>query len=374
MRTFSLAIFAILVAAHCGASGREGSSMPQTVESESQGDPGKGLIGARGVLPADFMLPAAGLFGLVSCDYAKSWYMQDRTYASLNVGTPSISCSVWPTQDRQQLAFAGMIDKGGVSIPVVGYASEEVMAGRAPRAMAVYMVGGPGGDIAPGLNDTLPAELVRHGYAVIKLGYSGTRYGSSYPQPDFDIAARQLATYLKWMAKAHPELRTVVIGESLGAQIAEHALVPDVARGLHGIALVHPLMFSPAAALQNFKERIGVSEATDVVMTITTNDGSKDKTGIRSISATTLSRFRSFFPLNKLNTDLADYIVGNAPVPTLLAYGTADTRIGADLITSIRARCPGVKVLPLNGVNHTIAAEEARAIVAALDELPGRTS
>lgn len=321
-----------------------------------------------GVLPAGLMSPAAKLLGLSTCDYTKSWYVEDRAYAALNVGNPSISCSLWPTPDRQQFAFAGSVDLGASAIPVVGYLSREVLAGQAPQAIAVYMVGGPGGDIAPGLNDTLPAELSRRGYAVIKLGYSGTSSGSAFPNPDFDVAADQLRAYVVRLGKRHPTMPVVLIGESLGAQVVERTLSMDLTPGVRGVALVHPLLFSPAAALRNFA-RIGVTEKTDQVMTIR----STNRVGVprrSSTSANTRSRFGSFFPASAQHLDLTHYLAGSAHVPTLLAYGEADTRIGLQLMPELQVRCPKVKVLPLARVNHTIAEPEARVIVDALESLP----
>lgn len=366
--TFPLAVLALCVMAHDGVTGREGRLMSQPSTDDFGIDLSRALPGEKGGLPAELMGPAARLFGLAPCDHAKSWYAEDRAYAGLNIGNPAISCSAWPTPDRRQLAFAGRIDRDGLSMPVVGYASREVMAGQRPRAVAVYMVGGPGGDIAPGLNDTLPAELVRRGYAVIKLGYSGTRYGSVYPDPDFEVAARQLAAYLRLLATLQPAIPRVVVGESLGAQIVERALTPDVAAGVSGIALVHPLLFSPAAALRNFKDRIGVSDASDPIMTIQSTG--RPGTPADSVArANSLRRFASFYPPDALNKDLEHYLAGGAAVPTLLAYGDADTRIGVGLLSKLRARCPAVRVLTLAGVNHTVEEPQARSIADAMERL-----
>ena len=368
--TFPLAILALLAMAHDGAMEREGRS---TVKASaiSTIDLAQALPGTKGALPVGFMVPLARLFGLSACDYAKAWYVEDRAYAGLNIDNPAISCSVWPTRDRQQIAFAGRIAQGGASLPAVGYVSRTVMSGEAPRGIVLYVIGGPGGDIAPGLNDMLPEELVRRGYAVIKVGYSGTHYGSAYPKPDFDIAAGQVRAYLQTLAKLQPAIPVTMIGESLGAQIAEAALTADVVRYVRSVALVHPLLFSPAAALRNFSDKVGVSDASDSVMTIRSTGGPSAASDA-STSANTLRRFAAFYPAEAQDRTLEHYIATNAAAPTMLAYGDADTRIGVGLLPALRARCPHVRVLALPGVNHTIAAPEARAIVDAIDGLHAR--
>nr|WP_315381821.1 hypothetical protein [uncultured Sphingomonas sp.] len=101
--TFPLTGFVLCGVAWAGTTGWEGRSVAQ--HAATAVDPSRALTGTKGVLPRGFMAPIARLFGLSPCDDARSWYVEDRGYASLNVNNSAISCTVWPSPDRGFAAF-----------------------------------------------------------------------------------------------------------------------------------------------------------------------------------------------------------------------------------------------------------------------------
>lgn len=101
--TFPLTGFVLCGVAWAGTTGWDGRSVAQ--HATTAVDPSRALTGTKGVLPRGFMAPIARLFGLSPCDDARSWYVEDRGYASLNVNNSAISCTVWPSPDRGFAAF-----------------------------------------------------------------------------------------------------------------------------------------------------------------------------------------------------------------------------------------------------------------------------
>jgi predicted alpha/beta-hydrolase family hydrolase len=84
--------------------------------------------------------------------------------------------------------------------------------------LVIDVVGGPGGDMSPGLNDGIPLALARSGVVVAKLGYTGTRHGTIFPKPNFDLAAEQVLGFARAVRAENPDSKLVLLGESPGGR------------------------------------------------------------------------------------------------------------------------------------------------------------
>ena len=115
---------------------------------------------------------------------------------------------------------------GGRRVPIVVYFpdnSDLDQSKTVVKQLVVYLVGGPGGDLAIG-NKRIDKDLIAIKYAklgnvVVKLGYSGTYFDSSYPASDLNKAADEVYQFVNLFDKSSNFRRTLVYGESLGAKI-----------------------------------------------------------------------------------------------------------------------------------------------------------
>lgn len=300
------------------------------------------------------------------CDYNRSWYVHDRTYASLMISNPAISCAVWPSADKRSFAFSSSVQIQDETLPVVVYSPANMKKDSLPLII-VYIVGGPGGNISPGLNDALPERFTDRGALVVKLGYSGTQHGTDYPKPDFFKAASQIGDYVILLRRLMPRARIVLLGESLGGLIVAKSLSSTVSRSLSRVTLVYPLVFTPRQALANFDKNLGITPNTDRSLMVSSRiNGRAVARQVKSIDF-----FRAFFPKESLDLSLLDYIHMSGDVQTTLVYGDLDRRVGNQLLTNVGRSEGRLRVVKLANVDHTIGASQASEIASiALHDIP----
>jgi len=312
-----------------------------------------------GKLPQGYLDAPSRLLAAQPCDYERSWHVEDRTYAGLVLDAPSISCNVWPSKDRAQLVFSSKTIIGGEVLPIVAYLPANLLKHSAIRRLVVYVIGGPGGDVAPGLNDHLPSRLATSGDVVVKIGYSGTRYGSRYPKPDFDVAVSQVRSYVYRLRALNPSAQIVLLGESLGGQIAVKAATePSLKRVISAIILIHPLAFSPDKALKNFKNLADTGHHKDPELQVR-QVGEKRSVPGQYVNIKSQDLFGSFFAPREKAVGLDAYLDGVRGVKVLIAYGDTDKKTGVDQIRELASKENRITLLALPNTSHVV--EEAHA-------------
>lgn len=227
-------------------------------------------------------------------------------------------------------------------------------AGREPLGVLVYLVGGPGDELASPLlmapSDAIGIDLARSGYAVAYLGYYGTAYGTLHPYPDVFAAARQVRDYVNAI-RSRGSLPVTVVGVSAGAHVAYLAAreFDDVS-----IALLSPVISSPETLVARAKARPAGAAAyarTVVLRQRFAVDGS----GLpgRKVEATQEQRMASFFgDLYAMQlTDLFRSYPALGPRPTIIV-GDRDERIGLDHLPLLERDMPHIPVEVIEGFGH----------------------
>ena len=329
------AAFCVLCAAACSAPGSPASSRQDAAETLS--DPCSGSI-AR---------------------------LDSLTLSGTVVGNPRVSCAEWREPFSGITSYARWITSNGAKLPIVIYRRNGNKDGGKP-SIFLRIVGGPGGSIAPSQYDKPYVDILEPGDVLISLGYTGTQYGSMYPNSDFDAACRELAAYSKALRMRNPGSRIVVIGEGLGGMLGAAALGEQYGAIADDVVLVSPLLFSPAEANQNFSDVLAHRYANDrkIGVRLIDRPGMPWREG-RWSSVQTIDLFARFFPKTAMNMDLSDWIQRLAPRPILIIYGSRDDVIGTAKIPALR-RFPQVQVVEIEQLGHRFASADFDRVSAEL--------
>lgn len=164
------------------------------------------------------------------------------------VGQREDACTRWTGGPSGAIAGTGTVRLGKAGLPLVVY--QHKATGTAFDAIYVRGVGGPGESIAPAEGDRRYLDLLGTHDLLVSIGYTGTRYRTLYPKPDYQAACEDVAAYLDGLRVRNPDARLIVIGESLGGQIVAGAL--HRTSHVDAVVLVNPMMFSPEQARRNF--------------------------------------------------------------------------------------------------------------------------
>lgn len=309
-------------------------------------------------------------FVMDKCDFTKHPKVE-KTVKELdsteNLGT---ECALWHSVDAPSvLIVSGVITIFKVKHPAIAYINRYDLEDGGPLNFAIDIVGGPAGDITPGLNDSIQLALAESGTGVLKLGYSGTRHGSSYPKPDLDIAVSEVSHYARLLRKSQPECKIILLGESLGAHVAAKTVASSEAGLINGLALVVPLVFSPGEAIENFKKII--NDSGKPVHYLPVNVRSKSDAG-RSpgfeTSVSSLRLFDKFFPRSSRNTGLIDYLKEIKDIPIIISYGEYDNTVGNQDLISLENNMKNVTLFKMSGAGHSLSSYWAVIIADKISE------
>lgn len=304
----------------------------------------------------------AGLLRLNSCDPERSEIKFTLGNASASVGNPSISCTMWTLAESPITIFSSSVDIAGIRLPVVVYFNRSYIDSAAD-SLVIEVVGGPGGDISPGANDTLPFALARSGVVVVRLGYTGTSHGTLYPRPNFDLAARQVLEYSKAVRAENPSGKLVLLGESLGGPIVAHAAASSNPPPFDGLALVLPMLFTPDEAIRNFGRIVDSSRPGAGDKTVRTIAGSPDswRDGQR-VRVPSTDLYDRFFPPESRGRDLASYLERVRSTKILIAYGDSDKVVGLSKLDDPSLNTRNIRKLRLRGIPHMMNSSSASQV------------
>jgi predicted alpha/beta hydrolase family esterase len=267
--------------------------------------------------------------------------------------------------------FSGSVTVDKSKLPIVGFYDSRDLASSVPRRIVVEVIGGPGMDISPGLNDYLPLLLVERGVFVVRIGYTGTRHGSSFPDPDLDNAASQVRSYANKIRHLHPQGKVVLLGDSLGGMISAKAAGDLPSAALDGLALVLPLVFSGDEATQNFKDMFSARNehphASNPIRLI--RSPHDPWSAGRVVTVPSVDLFSGFFPDAGRHRSLETYLAETKGLKKILAFGENDDRTGNAGVASIRRNVSDVEVIKLERNGHILERRVAQQIADSMYDL-----
>lgn len=216
-------------------------------------------------LPEGLLSRLGSRLRLQPCDYDKSRFAGKAIAAIRYLEDPDGSCTEWSAHPHPAARiFAGKVRVGKEDLLAVVYASKQTVESGHFPALVLDVVGGPGGQISPGLNDGVQLALARRGAVVIRIGYAGTLHNSHYPDPDLDRATSQVRDYAGMLRESNPDSKLILLGESLGGYIVANAMHNRSAAIADGAVLAIPLIYSPSEAVAN---------SSNILQTRTGSDG-----------------------------------------------------------------------------------------------------
>ncbi len=309
--------------------------------------------------------------GLNPCDYSVSRHAGRPIDAVALVEAPGSGCVVWDSSSAVGIiSFLGSMNVDGIRVPVIGYAKKQSHP-ITPSVLVLDLVGGPAGDISPGLNDSIQEALVRRGAIVMKPAYAGTRHRSRYPAPDLDYAVREIGEIARKLRRANPRSRLIVMGESLGGYIAAKAVSSYYDLRVDGLSLIVPLVYSPDQAIGNFRRLAHASGQQFTPLWIRSDpsrspvppiDGATGQRVSEYKSVSSMDLFQAYFPAEARATGLLTYLTGKNRPPTLIAYGATDERVGIEVLQAATSLPSNVHLLKLDRSGHAIDAVAAERV------------
>jgi pimeloyl-ACP methyl ester carboxylesterase len=302
---------------------------------------------------------------LEPCDHGRTSLRRTFDGASAAVGNPSIGCTLWARAETPEIiVFAGAVEVAEAKLPVVVYFSSRHLRSGSTDSLVIDVVGGPGGDISPGLNDGIPLALARSGVVVAKIGYTGTRHGTIFPRPNLDIATEQVLGFAKSVRAENPGRKLVLLGESLGALIVARAAASTNRLAIDGLALVAPLLFTPDEAMSNFARirRPGQSPGVGGLTVRTIESARAPWTSGRLVTVPSEALFSRFFPAESRGRDLGAYLRQAGNVKTLMAFGDNDKIIGLSKLGDASLNAPNIRQLRLREVPHMMNSHSATQV------------
>ncbi|WP_174297098.1 serine aminopeptidase domain-containing protein [Sphingomonas bacterium] len=228
--------------------------------------------------------------------------------------------------------------------------------------IAIEVVGGPGGSISPGETDALAIRLAQQGITVVRIGYTGTRHRSIFPEPDFRPATHEIARYTGEVRRLNPHAKIVLVGESLGGLIAAQVMVDMQSDTVDELELVLPSFYSPTQALSNFKTKMGVSPSNDSLIATWQLYETSDllKSGSYHMIQT-LNFLGHFFAPEDRTISLATLFKRLTHVSTNIFFREADVRTGPQLASHL-AQFKNINLVRLKGEEHNISGYDGRYI------------
>ncbi len=322
-------------------------------------------------LPAGYLDAIGKRLGLNPCDYSVSRRAGRPINAVALVEAPGRGCVVWDSSSAVGInSFLGSMNVDGIRVPLIGYA-KKLSPPITPSVLVLDLVGGPAGNISPGLNDSLQEALVHRGAIVVKPAYAGTRHRSRYPAPDLDDAVREVVEIVRKLHGANPHSRLIVMGESLGGYIAAKAVASQHDLPVDGLSLIVPLVYSPDQAIGNFRR---LAHASGHAFTPLWIRSVPSRSPVQPIDGPTRQRvseykavssmdlFQAYFPANARTIGLLTYLTGKNRLPTLIAYGSTDERVGIEVLQAATTLPSNVHLLKLDRSGHAIDAVAAERI------------
>jgi pimeloyl-ACP methyl ester carboxylesterase len=219
------------------------------------------------------------------------------------------------------------------------------------RRIVVRMIGGPAGDIQPGLMTDRGRSLglaAQRGTVTVFPGYAGTRHRLVEGADTIDLAAGELRAYVADLKRRHAEAEIAVVGESMGGYITARASpeLPRVPLILFSPPLTTPrTLLSRVAALSPEGTRV---DRTLVVVS-RLHEGRVEPIEPRM---TLQWRMLNDILSGHLDTDLADFLRQSRGRCVALIYGDADPIIGVPSIDAVRERVPGITIRAISHMKH----------------------
>ncbi|MES3107350.1 alpha/beta fold hydrolase [Sphingomonas aurantiaca] len=278
---------------------------------------------------------------------------------------------VWDSSSTAKInSFLGSMNVDGIRVPVIAYA-KKLFRPITPSVLVLDLVGGPAGDISPGLNDSMQEALAQRGAIVVKPAYAGTRHRSRYPAPDLDGAVREVVEIVRQLRRANPHSRLIVMGESLGGYIAAKAVSSQDDIPVDGLSLIVPLVYSPDQAIENFRRLARVSGKQFTPLWIRSDPSRSpvqpvDRSTRLRVSeyraVSSMDLFEGYFPPEARTTGLLAYLTGKTRPPTLIAYGATDERVGIEALQAATSLPGNIHLLKLDHSGHAINAAAAERV------------
>ncbi len=272
----------------------------------------------------------------------------------LFVGNPNTNCTQWVDAIQGISVESASVAIGKNLLPVVVYSSSSPnpTSDFHDQVIYIHVTGGPGGGIQPIEESVFFTNLLQNSDILVSIGYTGTGYGSTYPDPDFNIAVDEVATYTSTIQARNPHAKVVLIGVSLGSVIISGVLNKKYISKPDKVIMISPLIYSPQTAAANFREQrkaLGKVDATIPVRTykwpsMDWQDGDTHQIATQDL-------LEHFFPTTDQNIDLAQRLKDSCAVPILLMYGTKDSIIGVERISELE-KLSCLTVSPIEGMGH----------------------
>jgi len=301
--------------------------------------------------------------GATFCSRSNTAILKSLDHSELALSVDPRKCAVWKDPANDATMYAVHFSVSGHTIPAVISIGPGGLGIGSNLPIMIRVVGGPGGIIAPQPRDLATNRLLKRGGLLVTVGYTGTSYRSTYPNPDFDIAASEISYISRQIRRRCPTEAVILIGESLGGMIAAAAVSGDFRGHADLLILLSPLMYSPRMAAENFT-RLHHFYESDRRMTIRlVRDGTHDKwSRIYSIDL-----FDRFFPVNRADEGLIAYLRGANGVPTTIMFGDLDEVIGVDVASQLTAS-RSIRLLSIRGMNHEITSLQYENLINEIDD------
>ncbi|MGR6327992.1 hypothetical protein ACU5AX_02900 [Sphingomonas sp. XXL09] len=292
------------------------------------------------------------LFALEKCGHQAS-----RFFSSLLSGTAFLEdnarrCGIW-SAGYNITVFVSWKRLGDNYLPVVIYLPSSCVDMNAACGIVIEMIGGPGEDISPGVNDLLPIALARNNQIVIRLGYSGTKHHSSFPEADFDLASRQLCKLVRDLRAINSDPSIVALGESMASHVVLDAMLHLPQKSVDGIALILPMVATPNAEKAYFDSKVRKTGSPIRRMRVNA-PALFDNFESRFAEIRSDILFSSFFSREASDHSLAYYLDLAPEVPTIIAFSNTD-EIGGS-VADLKAKHDRVSLrwLELHSKGHSL--------------------
>jgi pimeloyl-ACP methyl ester carboxylesterase len=276
----------------------------------------------------DDLVKVQKLLGASLCKGELNIQEGSRIGSFLFVGNQKFGCTVWRNINANVIAVSGWIAINGHELPIVYYVRPPRPGSEMPSSpnVYIYLIGGPGGHIAPVPYDDAFIDILQVGDVLVKFPYSGTAHLSHYPDADLNRAVAQVTSFIEDIKRRSPKTELTLIGESLGGVIVEAALErPAPRQQIKKAILVNPLMFSPDEAIENFALNLGYDlEKSDNYQVRNEGDGGK----IEWAGLPSADLFVAFFPVDQRRINLLERLSHTKEVPHLIIFGGSDDIIG----------------------------------------------
>jgi hypothetical protein len=334
-------------------------------------------------MPVGYLDDINHSLGLESCDDRRARLAGYPVNAVALVEDDETGCVVWDSESSPRIhSFLGAMAIGHARVPVVGYARVQRGAGK-PAVIVLDLVGGPAGDISPGLNDFLQEALARRGALVVKPAYAGTRHRSHYPSPELNEAVEEVVAIAKKLRRLNPHAKLIAMGESLGGYVAAKAFSGESGTIIDALALIVPLVYSPEQAVTNFKRLAQTSGQAFTSLWIRTDPSRVPLHALgsarpvpRYAAVSSIDLFESYFPPEDRSAGLLTYLRASKR-PALVAYGATDERVGIEALRRTGPLPADVHLLELEHNGHSIdraVAERIASVLWSRFSLPNETT